>query len=96
VKFSLYLLKMVLSYTADNGRIYLDENEAYEVADEYERPYLEEYHDSLVDEARREIDREEESVREDAETLYNDEYGDGQTKHKNWVLPGGDPIILNY
>jgi hypothetical protein len=79
-----------ISYTADNGQIYLDENEAYEVVDEYDRPYLEEYHDSLVDEARREIDREEESVREDAETLYNDEYGDGQTKYKQYTLPGGD------
>jgi hypothetical protein len=79
-----------ISYTADNGRIYLDENEAYEVVDEYDRPYLEEYHDSLVNEARREIDREEESVREDAETFYNDEYGDGQTKYKQYTLPGGD------
>jgi hypothetical protein len=79
-----------IDYSGDDGQIYLNENEAYEVADEYDRPYLEEYHDSLVDEARREIDREEESVREDAETLYNDEYGDGQTKYKQYTLPGGD------
>jgi hypothetical protein len=79
-----------IDYSGDDGQIYLNENEAYEVADEYDRPYLEEYHDSLVDEARREIDREEESVREDAETFYNDEYGDGQTKYKQYTLPGGD------
>jgi hypothetical protein len=79
-----------IDYSVDDGQIYLNENEAYEVADEYDRPYLEEYHDSLVDEARREIDREEESVREDAETFYNDEYGDGQTKYKQYTLPGGD------
>jgi hypothetical protein len=79
-----------IDYSGNDGQIYLNENEAYEVADEYDRPYLEEYHDSLVDEARREIDREEESVREDAETFYNDEYGDGQTKYKQYTLPGGD------
>jgi hypothetical protein len=88
-----------IDYSVNDGQIYLNENEAYEVADEYDRPYLEEYHDSFVYEARREIDREEESVREDAETFYNDEYGDGQTKHKNWVLPGGSDytelLILN-
>jgi hypothetical protein len=79
-----------INSTFDEGRIYLNEDEAYEVVDEYDRPYLEEYHDSLVNEARREIDREEESVREDAETFYNDEYGDGQTKYKQYTLPGGD------
>jgi len=79
-----------INSTFDEGRIYLNEDEVYEVVDEYDRPYLEEYHDSLVNEARREIDREEESVREDAENFYNDEYGDGQTKYKQYTLPGGD------
>jgi len=73
-----------------DGQTYVNEDEAQEAADEFDQPYLDEYYNGLLDQARDELDREEEGVRQDAEVFYEEEYGVGTSKYEQYTLPGGD------
>jgi hypothetical protein len=82
------------------NELFDSEAQAEEMMIELNDVIIDQTFDAMLDEALRDIDRQEDELRVELSDRYDEEYGDFiEGKHKNWVLPGGSDytelLILN-